>query len=67
MEDIRISPEACAKLMAGERVVFLDTRNPKAWAASDEHLPGAIRAPADAVEDYLDKISQGATVIAYCT
>jgi rhodanese-related sulfurtransferase len=68
MASNRISPkEANARMSAGERVVFLDARNPKAWEESDRKIPGAIRVPADAVEEHIDEIDKDSTVIAYCT
>jgi rhodanese-related sulfurtransferase len=48
-------------------VVFLDARNDQAWAASSEKLPGALRVPADTVEEHLAEIPRHATIIAYCT
>ena len=68
MPSNRISPEEInARVLAGEPIVFLDTRNPKAWKESDRKIPGAIRVPADDVESHLGKIDHAATVIAYCT
>lgn len=68
MASNRISPkEANARMLAGERVVFLDARNSKAWEESDRKIPGAIRVPADAVEEHIDEIEKDSTVIAYCT
>jgi rhodanese-related sulfurtransferase len=68
MASNRISPEeANARVLAGEPVVFIDTRNPKAWAASDRKIPGALRIPADAIATQEKNIDRNATVIAYCT
>jgi rhodanese-related sulfurtransferase len=68
MASNRISPEeANARVLAGEPMVFLDTRNPKAWAESDRKIPGAFRVPADDVESHLDKIDRVSTIITYCT
>jgi rhodanese-related sulfurtransferase len=68
MASNRISPEeANARVLAGEPVVFIDTRNPKAWAASDRKIPGALRIPADAIDTQEKNIDRNATVIAYCT
>lgn len=39
----------------------------KAWEESDRKIPGAIRVPADAVEDHIEEIDMDSTVIAYCT
>ncbi|MFN8489424.1 MAG: hypothetical protein U0350_17715 [Caldilineaceae bacterium] len=51
----------------GEALVFLDDRNPQAWAASNVKLPGAFRVPADAVQAHLAEIPRDATVVTYCT
>lgn len=68
MPSNRISPEEVnARVLAGEPVVFLDTRNPKAWGESDRKIPGAIRVPTDDVESYLSEIDPSDTVVAYCT
>ena len=68
MASNRISPEeANARVLAGEPVVFIDTRNPKAWAESDRKIPGALRIPVDAIGAHEKDIDRSATVIAYCT
>jgi rhodanese-related sulfurtransferase len=51
----------------GEPLVFLDTRNPKAWGESDLKLPGAIRMPADEVQEHLEEVPRGRAIITYCT
>jgi len=56
-----------ARLARGEPIVFLDARNPKAWAESDVKLPGAIRVEADRVRDHLSEIPRGRPIVAYCT
>jgi hypothetical protein len=41
---LRIHPaDALARLTAGEPVLFLDARGEKAWHASRQKLPGAVR------------------------
>jgi rhodanese-related sulfurtransferase len=68
MPSNRISPEeANARVLAGEPIVFVDSRNDKAWQQSDRKIPGAIRVPADEVESHLNEIGKDATVITYCT
>jgi len=68
VNSLRISPEeAHSRTLSGERVLFLDSRNPTAWGESDRKIPGAIRVPADAVEDHLGEIKKDYTVVAYCT
>ena len=52
---------------SGRPFVFVDSRNPKAWASSDVTLPNAIRVPADDVESHLQEIDRNATVVTYCT
>jgi rhodanese-related sulfurtransferase len=51
----------------GEPLAFLDNRNPTAWGKADTKLPGAIRVPADEVEQHLDEIPRDRVVITYCT
>jgi rhodanese-related sulfurtransferase len=52
----------------GERVVFVDSRNPVAWGSSTVKLPGAIRIPVDGVDEHLGELPRDATaVITYCT
>jgi rhodanese-related sulfurtransferase len=68
MPSNRISPEEVnARVLAGEPIVFVDVRNPKAWIKSDRKIPDAIRVPADQVESHLNEIDKNATVITYCT
>jgi rhodanese-related sulfurtransferase len=64
----RATPEqVMARMAQGERIVFLDTRNPKAWAESDVTIPGAIRVEADRVRDHLAEVPRGRPIVAYCT
>jgi rhodanese-related sulfurtransferase len=68
MPSNRMSPdEANARVLAGEPIVFLDSRNPKAWEESDRKIPGAIRVPTDDVDSHLNKIDRASTIITYCT
>ena len=59
--------QVMARLSRGEPIVFVDSRNPKAWAESDVTLPGAIRVEADRVRDHLSEIPKARPVVAYCT
>jgi rhodanese-related sulfurtransferase len=64
----RATPEqVMARLARGEKMVFLDTRNPKAWAESDVKLPGAIRVEADRVSEHVREIPHGRPIVTYCT
>lgn len=68
MEVTRVTvDEVKARMDRGEKFTFVDTRNPTAWAEATTKLPGAIRIPADEIEEYLDEIPRGYTVITYCT
>jgi rhodanese-related sulfurtransferase len=68
MASIRISPEEVnARALAGEPIVYLDTRNPRAWSESDRKIPGALRITADDIPRQIGKIARDATVVAYCT
>jgi rhodanese-related sulfurtransferase len=68
MEPTRVTvDEVKERMERGEQFVFIDTRNPTAWGESDTKLPGAIRAPADEVEQHLDEIPQDRVIITYCT
>jgi len=61
VEDVR------ARLDRGEDIFFVDTRNPKAWGEAETRLPGAIRVPADQVEQHLADIPRDRTIVTYCT
>ena len=67
-DDLRITvDEAHKRMQAGEPLVFLDARNPHAWAQSDAKLPGAIRVPVDEFERHLAEIPKDKPLVAYCT
>lgn len=59
--------ELGARVQRGEDIFFVDTRNPKAWGEAETKLPGAIRVPADHVEEHLADIPRDRTIVAYCT
>jgi len=67
-DNIRISVDELRKRRnAGEKFVFVDTRNPQAWGESDSKFPGAIRVPADRVQQHLAEIPRDRPIITYCT
>lgn len=67
-EAIRITAEEVLKRMnRGEGIYFVDARNPKAWGEADTKLPGAVRVPADAIEQHLADMPRDRTIVAYCT
>ena len=68
MEPTRVTVDEIRERMdRGEPFAFVDTRNPNAWGESDVKLPGAIRIPADEVEQHLSEIPNDRVVITYCT
>ena len=68
MEATRVTVDEVKQRMdRGEEFTFVDTRNPKAWAEAETKLPGAMRIPAEEVEQHLDEIPRGRSVITYCT
>jgi rhodanese-related sulfurtransferase len=67
-ENFRIGiDEVRKRVEAGEDIVFVDTRNPQAWAQSDVMLPKAIRIPADDLDKHLSAIPKDKMIVAYCT
>ncbi len=68
MEATRVTAEEVRERMdRGEQFAFVDTRNPAAWAESDAKLPGAVRVPANELEQHLGEIPRDRAVITYCT
>ena len=68
MEVTRVTVDEVKERMdRGEEFTFVDTRNAKAWEEATTKLPGAIRVPADEIEERLDDIPHNRTVITYCT
>jgi rhodanese-related sulfurtransferase len=68
MDTTRVTvDEVRTRMERGEPFTFIDSRNPTAWAESNVKLPGAIRVPADEVENHLPEIPKERVVIVYCT
>ena len=68
MEPSRLTvDEVKERMERGEQFVFVDTRNPNAWAEAETKLPAAIRVPVDEVEGHLEEIPRDRVVITYCT
>jgi rhodanese-related sulfurtransferase len=68
MEATRVTvDEVRERMERGEQFAFIDTRNPAAWGESDAKLPGAIRVPANELEQHLSEITRDRAVITYCT
>lgn len=68
IEPTRVTVDEVKQRMdRGEQFAFIDTRNPKAWAEADTKLPGAIRIPANEVNEHIDEIPRDRVIITYCT
>ena len=68
MEATRVTVDEIKERMdRGEEFSFIDTRNPTAWGEAQTELPGAIRVPADEVEQHVSEIPRDRTAITYCT
>jgi rhodanese-related sulfurtransferase len=59
--------EARARIASGERVAFVDSRNPIAWASSRVKISGAYRVPVDDVERQMPSLPHDHHLIVYCT
>ena len=59
--------EVRRRLDRGDRIVFVDTRNPQAWSSAPTKLPGAIRVPADDVGGHVDELPRNIPIVTYCT
>ena len=67
-DDLRITVAELQKRMeAGEDFTVIDTRNPQAWAQSDEMVPEAIRVPLDNLDENISSIPKNKPIVAYCT
>jgi rhodanese-related sulfurtransferase len=68
LEATRVTVDEVKERMdRGEQFTFVDTRNPQAWGGAETKLPGAVRVPADELEQHLDEIPRDRAVITYCT
>jgi len=55
-------------LAAGEKIVFLDTRNDYAWNSSDRIIPAAIRVhDNESFARILDTLPTSTRIVTYCT
>ena len=68
MEATRVTVDEVKQRMdRGEQFAFLDVRNPNAWGEAETKITGAIRVPANEVEQHLKDIPQNRVIITYCT
>lgn len=59
--------EVKRRMDAGENIVFVDSRNPTEWGATNQKVPGAVRIGVGEVAEKINKIPEGALIVAYCT
>jgi rhodanese-related sulfurtransferase len=59
--------EVKARMDRGEKFIFIDARNPEAWAESDVKLPGAERLRPEEAEKHVGDLPHDRTIITYCT
>lgn len=68
MEPSRIrAVDLVDRIERGEKTVLIDTRNEKAWAESDQKLPGALRITADQIELHTHKLPRDQLIVTYCS
>ena len=66
-EPKHIGPEEAWTLIeSGRDPVFLDTRNPKHWGASDFQIPGSLRIWRLELEERIEEVPRGRPVVIYC-
>jgi len=59
--------EVKARMDREEKFIFVDARNPEAWAKSDVKLPGALRLTPEEAEKHVGDLPRDRTIITYCT
>ncbi len=68
VDALRITADEVRKrLQVGEDFVFVDTRNPQAWAQSDVKVQRAIRIPLDDLDQHISEIPKDKSIVSYCT
>ncbi|HUE81418.1 MAG TPA: rhodanese-like domain-containing protein [Pyrinomonadaceae bacterium] len=68
MEPTRVTVDEVKERMdRGEQLIFVDTRNPKAWSEAQTALPNALRMLPDDVAQKVDDLPKDRSIITYCT
>ena len=63
----RIGPaEAWRMIEEGREPVFIDTRNARHQAQSDEQIPGSLRIWREELEARIEEVPRGRPVVTYC-
>jgi len=64
----RISVEEVKKMLdRGEKIFFIDTRNPVAWGESNIKIRGAVRLHYEELEKRVAEVPRDRPVVTYCT
>jgi rhodanese-related sulfurtransferase len=67
-DDLIITVDELRRRMeAGEQFVFVDVRNPHAWAESDIKLPGALRILPSDLDQHISELPKDRPIVTYCT
>ncbi|MBW3563155.1 MAG: hypothetical protein KY459_00335 [Acidobacteria bacterium] len=64
MSELRIEPEQARNL---DDALFVDARNPEAWSKATKKVPGAVRVPANELENHIDELPKDRPIVTYCT
>ena len=63
----RITPgEAWRMIEGGREPIFIDTRNARHWAQSDEQIPGSLRIWREELEERIAEVPRGRPLVTYC-
>jgi rhodanese-related sulfurtransferase len=63
----RINIEEARRMVeAGLAPVFIDTRNARHWAQSDEQIPGSLRIWREELEARIGEVPRNRPLVTYC-
>jgi rhodanese-related sulfurtransferase len=66
-EPKRINPkDAWRMIEEGREPVFIDTRNARHWAQSEQQIPGSLRIWREELEARIGEVPRGRPLITYC-
>jgi rhodanese-related sulfurtransferase len=67
VEPKRINPkEAWRMIEDGREPVFIDTRNARHWAQSEQQIPGSLRIWREELEARIEEVPRGRPLVTYC-
>ncbi len=50
----------------GREPVFIDTRNARHWAQSEQQIPGSLRIWREELEARIEEVPRGRPLVTYC-